>query len=496
LPRAFFVTAERASLARLAYGTVGFEPEPPVLPASGGDATDADFAITEIVRGWMDAIGPTTALALAERIGVPGSRVRVALARLESEGSVLQGRFAEQAKDAEVEWCERGLLARIHRLTIGRLRREIEPVSKTDFMRFLFRWQHVLSGSRLHGRDGVRATVAQLEGLELPGPAWERDVLPARVERYDPADLEQLCLSGEVAWGRLGIAPAPAEEPPRARRRRRVITRSAPLAFFLRQDMHLLLEPLPEESAWLEYLSAGAIEVLEHLRSRGASFLADISRVLKRLPTQVEDALWELVASGLVTGDGIAGLRTLLLPDDKRKTGRRSRLLSGAHLHAVPGRHARRRLMPVGRWSLLRHADDATPDRAEAVTGAAERLLARWGVVFRELCAREHLGFPWRVLLHELRRMEACGAVRGGRFVDGFVGEQFALPEAVETLRRVRRDREAGDTIVVSAADPLNLTGIVTPGERVSPFTLQVIAYREGTPIEIGELGAVRSRLQ
>jgi ATP-dependent Lhr-like helicase len=190
-----------------------------------------------------------------------------------------------------------------------RLRQEIEPVSKADFMRFLFRWQHVLPGTRMHGRDGVRATVAQLAGLELPAPAWERDVLPLRVERYEPGDLEQLCLAGEVAWGRLAVAPPAGDEPAlrTRRRRRRAVTRAVPLAFFLREDMDLLLEPLPEERDWDAELSASAIEVLEYLEGRGASFSVDVARALAKLPTQIEEALWELVASGLVTGDGVAG---------------------------------------------------------------------------------------------------------------------------------------------------------------------------------------------
>jgi ATP-dependent Lhr-like helicase len=449
----FFVATERAPLVRTVYEGAAFTPEPPSVGASDPSAGDPDAAVTEIVRGWMDAVGPTTASVLAKRLALPMTRINIALARLESEGAVLQGRF--EASGGEVEWCERGLLARIHRMTIGRLRKEIEPVSKTDFMRFLFRWQHVLPATRLHGRDGVRATVAQLEGLELPGPAWERDVLPTRIERYDPADLEQLCLSGEVAWGRLAVASPVADEskPQPRRRRRRVVTRSAPLALFLREEMGALLEPLPDDVAWRDDLSAAALEVLEHLESRGASFLADIARVLGRLPTQVEDALWELVASGLVTGDGIAGLRTLLLPDDKRKVSRHgrpptTRQITDAHrevrrphLRALP-RNVRR-LMPVGRWSLLRTVDAGSLDRAEAVTATALRLLSRWGVVFREIATRERFAFPWRALLHELRRLEACGEVRGGRFIDGFVGEQFALPNAVETLRRVRREHAA-----------------------------------------------------
>jgi ATP-dependent Lhr-like helicase len=483
-PRAWVAT-ERRFLVTVAYGTASADGHADTGPL------EPEAAVTEVVRGWMESVGPTTAAALALRLGLPASRIEIALARLEAEGTVLQGTFTKDAA-GQSEWCERALLARIHRLTIGKLRREIEPVSAADFVRFLLRWQHVSPGTQLHGRAGLRNVIAQLQGVELPAPAWERDILPARIAKYDPADLEQLCLAGEVAWGRLGFAVPAADESDPSRRRRRTINRAAPLAFFLREEMPRLLEPLPEGEAWREELSAMAREVLTHLDERGASFLNDIARRTGRLPTEVEDALWELVASGLVTGDGIAGLRTLLMPELKRKSAARSQ--RPAHLHALPGRGARR-LMPVGRWSLLRSDPLPDCDTGEAARAVVTRLLTRYGVVFRDLCARERRRFPWRVLLFELRRMEAQGQVRGGRFVDGFVGEQFALPEAVETLRSVRRSRD-DTTVIVSAADPLNLVGILTPGERISPFAQQVIAYRGGLPIDVGELGAVRSRLQ
>jgi ATP-dependent Lhr-like helicase len=511
--RRAFVSCERAPLVRTALGgEVEYDPEPVVLarlaarglvsaderatPAAVGDdnTADADTASAEIVRGWMEVLGPVSASALAARLGLPGARVGAALARLESEGAVLRGDFTKESD--EEEWCERGLLSRIHRLTIGALRREIEPVSQADFMRFLFRWQHVADGTRLHGRDGVRRIVAQLEGLELPAPAWERDVLPARIESYDPDSLEALCLAGEVAWGRLAVTLPTHDEPTALRRvrSRKLLTRAAPLAFFLRADRDTLLEAPPDGTGWRDDLSPAARDVLGHLEDSGASFLADIARGTGRLPVETEEALWELVATGVVTGDGIAGLRTLLLPESKRKGPYRS-----GHLRAVSAASARR-LMPVGRWAVLRDVrndDDATHvPVADTVAAATTRMLARYGVAFRELTARERKRFPWRVILHELRRREARGEVRGGRFVDGIIGEQFALPAALDSLRAVRRKREHDETVLISAADPLNLVGIVTPGDRISPFTRDVIAYRNGVPVEIGELGRVRSRLR
>jgi ATP-dependent Lhr-like helicase len=510
--RRAYVSCERAPLVHAALGgAVTYEPEPVALaslaarglvraderatPAAVRNTThtDADTAVAEIVRGWTESLGPFAPGVLAERLGLPIARVHAALARLEAEGAVLRGKFTTES--AEEEWCERGLLSRIHRLTIGTLRREIEPVSQADFMRFLFRWQHVGDGARLHGRDGVRRIIAQLQGLELPAPAWERDVLPARIENYDPDSLEALCLAGEVAWGRLAVSLPSREEPtpPRRVRSRKLLTRAAPLAFFLRDERDTLLEPLPESTTWREDLSVAARDVLLCLERGGASFLADIARGTGRLPVETEEALWQLVATGIVTGDGIAGLRTMLLPENKRKERYRSR-----HLRAVPGAAARR-LMPVGRWALLREDGREETDGVrveEAIAAAASRMLARYGVVFRELAAKERKRFPWRIILHELRRREARGEVRGGRFVDGVIGEQFALPAAVDALRAVRRKRERDETVLVAAADPLNLVGIVTPGERISAFSRDVIAYRNGVPVEIGELGRVRSRLR
>ncbi|HXQ23586.1 MAG TPA: hypothetical protein VN812_18045 [Candidatus Acidoferrales bacterium] len=395
--------------------------------------------------------------------------------------------------ELSIEWCERRLLARIHRLTITRLRKEIEAVSAADFIRFLLRWQHVQPGTQLHKRDGVAQIITQLQGLELPAPAWERDVLPARITLYDPADLEHLCLAGEVAWGRLRLTTSAAEEddPSRLRGRRRVApTRAAPIAFVMRQALPALLEPANDHDA--ADLSSAASNVFAHLERYGASFLADIARATGQLPTQTEEALWELVARGLVTGDGIAGLRTLLLPEVKRRQPRhRLRTIRGG---------AAKRLMPVGRWSVLRGARMAALQPLEAQQAPEElfarQLLRRYGIVLREILAREVRAPAWRVLLQIYRRMEARGEIRGGRFIAGFVGEQFALPEAVDSVRAVRRTPEDTEPVIVAAADPLNLVGILTPGTRVSPFSNQVIAFHNGVPVEIGELGTVMSRLQ
>jgi len=443
-----------------------------------------------------------------------------ALARLEGEGIAMQGRFTPgRASAADIEWCERRLLARIHHLTLGRLRREIDPVSAADFMRFLFRWQHLLPDTKLHGRDGLAAVIGQLHGFELPAPAWERTVLPARVASFEPGLLDDLCLSGVVAWGRfsppsegVGATGAPADpsraaaeataaararrRPPRTTlkpaaarlpptRRRTAPTRAAPLALALRTEVDALraMRPDPESPR----LSHAARDVAAYLAAEGASFTADIAAATGLMPTATEEALWELVARGIVTGDGFAGLRRLVAPEERPRPERR--------LRALRGGRSPRRTLPVGRWSLLAGKRELLDGDARA-EAAARTLLARYGVVLRELLARESLMPSWRDLLQVLRRMEARGEVRGGRFVAGLVGEQFALPEAIESLRATRRRADDGDVLLVAAADPLNLVGIITPGSRISPLSGQVIAFERGVPIDSGDLGAVRHRLR
>jgi len=497
------VAAERMLLVRAALPGARFDPEiSPPPPARGeAEAPTRAGAIRAIVQGWMEHIGPTTGADLAARLGLPESEVNIALVELEGRGVVLRGRFTPGAAAEVTEWCDRRLLARIHRLTIGRLRREIEPVSAADFIRFLLRWQHAYPGTQLHGRQGVLRVIGQLQGLELPAPAWERDVLPARIAHYNPADLEALCLSGEVAWARLRLetSPSPPDAhvgpgfiPGRRLHRRQAPTRSAPLAFVLRENLSAFLDPAPADLTSMEGLSAAAQDVSRHLARYGASFLPDIARATGRLAAHVEAALWELVARGLVTGDGIAGLRALLKPEEKRRLPhRRFRLLRGGML--------RERLVPLGRWALL-HPQGSPhhpkPHREEIEEAMALQLLGRYGVVFRDLLAREGRAPAWRILVGIYRRLEARGEIRGGRFVAGFVGEQFALPEAVEALRAVRRKPDEPEAVIVTAADPLNLVGILTPGARASPYSNQVIAYRAGVPVEVGDLGAVTHRMQ
>jgi ATP-dependent Lhr-like helicase len=378
------------------------------------------------IRGWLESTGPSRPSELSAKLAIPLDDVQIALAQLEGEGQILRGHFT--AKDGEIEWCNRRLLARIHRLTLGRLRREIEPVTTAQFALFLERWQH--TASKLHGVDGLYQVIRQLQGYEIAASAWEEQVFSARIANYSPELLDTLCLSGEVMWGRLSPHPAFEREEPRRVRP----TRVAPVTLFLREDAGWLL---PGPAVETPTLSHPAQAVYQHIISRGASFFADLSRATGRLASEVEDALWELVAAGLVTADGFENLRSLIDPKRRRGEGR--------------GRTARPR-HAAGRWALLRQGEAPPEVPAEPF---ARQLLARWGVVFRDLAARESLAPPWRNLLVALRRMEARGEIRGGRFIAGSAGEQFALPEALDLLRAVRREA-AAPALTLGPADPLN----------------------------------------
>ncbi|HWE53300.1 MAG TPA: DEAD/DEAH box helicase [Bryobacteraceae bacterium] len=405
-------------------------------------ASVADTQAT--VRGWLEYLGPVTAAELAARLALPKPDIEIALAALESEGQIFQGRYRTPS-GPEVDWCNRRILARIHRLTMGRLRSEIAPVTAAQFHQFLLRWQHATPGTQLHGPDGVLQVVRQLQGFEVPAAAWEPEIFSRRIAAYEPENLDDLCLSGEVAWARLSPHPALNILEKRVRP-----TRIAPISFFVREDAEWLALP-----PGMPGLSHAGREVHEALTKNGASFFVDLVRATRRLPSEVEDALWELTAGGLVTADGFENLRALIDPKRRRGEGRSS---------------ARRPRHAAGRWALVNYAA-LEISVEERLRRHAKQLLLRWGVLFRDLLARETVCPPWRELLPVLRRMEAQGEIRGGRFVSGFTGEQFARPEAIDLLRAVRRGETIDSAADISAADPLNLTGIVLPGPRVSSLT-------------------------
>ena len=455
------LASESAAEARALFPDCALEPEPVLPPALAARRAEPEAALDLAVRGHLALLGPVEAAALATRIGVGSSAVESSLARLEGRGVAVRGRFEDGA--AGEQFCERSLLARIHRYTLARLRREIEPVSARVFLRFQLEWQHLAPGAKLAGEGGLLRAIETLSGFEAAAAAWEAELLPARVEGYKPALLDALCLSGAVAWGR--VVPADAERGAQP-------SRLTPIGVFPRAELEELLQAAAGRAA-AAALRGPAERVLELLRARGALFAGELAAATRLLPVELEEGLRELVAHGLVSCDGFAPLRRLLggssRRDSRRRTGR-ARVLPGG----LP--------VPEGRWTLLAAAGEA-PDADERAEALAWRLLRRYGVVFRDLVAREWLPEGWRAVHAALRRLEARGLVRGGRFVTGFTGEQFALPDAIPSLRRARSRPETGEVVRVSAADPLNLVGVISPGARVPAGHTRWILYRDGWPI-------------
>jgi ATP-dependent Lhr-like helicase len=427
---------------------------------------DREAAAAELLRGHLEYRGPSTLPELAEATGLAESEVATAAVRLEGEGFAFRGHFT--SPEGPEEFCARRLLARIHGYTQKRLRREIEPVTAQDFMRFLLRWQHLAPGTQREGRLGVLAVVEQLQGFEVAAGAWEDAVLRSRVEGYRGEWLDDLCLSGDVTWGRLSLRNGDADEAPR--RSGMTPSRATPITLAIRDDLPWLLQAVRGDRRPAEPAPGRTADVLDALRGHGALFRSDITTLTHRLPGEVEEGLWEGVARGLVTADGFEALRSLLYRRRAAREPTRRRLRRGSG--RVAGRSA-------GRWSLLPQVV-ATEDADELAEAVAEQLLVRWGVVFRALLVRETLIVPWREVLWALRRMEARGTIRGGRFVGGFSGEQYAAPEAVDALRSVRKLPCRGEAIRISAADPLNLVGIVLPGHRVPALPTNSITYIDG----------------
>ncbi len=473
----FWVSAEKAKAFLAVYPSAQFEDQLPEVP---GETPSADDALKAMVTGWLTHLGPTTALALAQILNLPVAEIDKTLLRIEATGLILRGNFTSRPTTeapalAGLEWRERRLLARIHRLTLGSLRKQIEPVTAAIFMRWLFRWQHVSPGSQTRAEHGTLQVLRQLQGFEIPASAWERQVLARRISNYEPKLLDHLSLTGAVGWGRLTPHPAMLEDSSGGGRRV-VPTSVAPITFFVRDEAEWMALPSvrsahQEAEQEVRGLGPGAREVLSFLRTRGASFFADIVRGTDKLKSEIETALWELVAAGLVTADGFDNLRALI--DPKRRSGQ------GSGKTNRP-RHS------AGRWSLLHppHGEDGS----KALESVCRVLLERYGVVFRELLVRESMLPRWRDLLIAFRRLEDRGEIRGGRFISGFIGEQFALPIAVESLRAMKSLPPSGEVITISAADPLNLVGIVVPGERVPAISGKQVSFRDGVPVEAPEV--------
>jgi ATP-dependent helicase Lhr and Lhr-like helicase len=523
-----WTSAEKLPLWQALHPATPMQP-PIAAPAEYAAQTwTREDALLELLRHRLGGLGPVTVAALAQSMSVGLGEIETALSRLQSEGYVMQGRFTADAVD--MEWCERHLLARIHRYTIGRLRREIEPVSRRALMRFLFDWQHLSPATRLSGPDALVATLAQLEGYEAAAGAWESEILPARIDDYSINWLDELCRAGRISWSRLRAGSGGGGGP----------VRSTPIVLLPRRDMAVWTSVSAGDDPQEILLSSRAQAVADALRERGALFFDELLDATRLLRTELEDALGELVAAGRVSADSFAGLRALLLPAAKRDGGRHRRLrrhqLSGIE---DAGRWSLARttsLLPIGRplgsplagekvsvrtdegWVLAGQSPRAnasmripgkagpspqpsamapcialppasmqsSPRRGEGenVEHIARTLLRRYGVVFWKLLEREAPWLPsWRELLRVYHRLEARGEIRGGRFVEGLVGEQFALPEAIAPLRAVRQRADDGELICLSGCDPLNLVGTVLVGDKVPALAGSRVLYRDGAAI-------------
>jgi ATP-dependent helicase Lhr and Lhr-like helicase len=461
-----WLPAERLPHFRALWPKLKTAPALAVPPSHNKRTWSRDEALVEILRGRLEGLGPVGPDALARALGLASSEVVAPLAALEAEGFAMRGRFTANAT-AE-EWCERRLLSRIHGYTLKRLRAEIEPVAARDFLRFLFDWQHVSADARMAGPKALDRVVAQLEGFETPAAAWESEILPSRLAGYEPAWLDERCLAGQITWMRLrrrngrtngNGKPAPV--------------RTTPIALLPRRHAGIWTSANPRDTTASP--SPRAQLLANCIKEHGASFFDELMDVSGLLRSQIEEALAELVALGLVTSDSFGGLRALLVPSSERRTGPNGR----RRRKAAYGMDA------AGRWAMVRRPTTAER-KQDAVEHIARTLLTRYGVVFWRLLEREAVWLPpWRELLQVFRRLESRGEIRGGRFVAGFSGEQFALPEAIGMLRTTRRRPAADQWVSVSGADPLNLVGILTPGPKLPALTGNRLLYRDGIPTAV-----------
>ncbi|HEY2678348.1 MAG TPA: DEAD/DEAH box helicase [Steroidobacteraceae bacterium] len=444
----------------------------------------AEESMVDIVRGRLEGLGVVTVAQIADSLSAAETRIVTALTALEAEGFAMRGRFTPAAaqQGSPEEWCERRLLARIHRYTVKRLRAEIEPVAARDFLRFLCEWQRVQPGSRMQGPDALAAVLTQLEGFEAPAGAWESEIIPSRIAEYEPQWLDEHCRAGRFIWTRLATRGAAREGEGAVRGASPV--RSTPIVLLARRNVSLWSTLVGQSDPGR--LTSRAQAVADFIGTHGASFFDEIAEGAALLPSEAEDALAELVACGLVNSDSFAGLRVLLLPSGRRSkstsyTARRKRRL------ALFG------MADAGRWALVRRATIAAPERKdEAAEQVVRTLLRRWGVIFWKLLTREADWLPpWRDILSCCRRLEARGEIRGGRFVAGFSGEQYATLEAVGLLRDVRRKAPGETYLALSAADPLNLIGILTPGARLPSIAGNRLLYRDGMPIATYAAGEI-----
>jgi ATP-dependent helicase Lhr and Lhr-like helicase len=470
LSNGFWIAAERLPMLRAIYPDTSVQPKLTPPESERKKVWERENAVRELLRGRMEVAGPVTADALTDFYKLPKTQIDAALLALEAEGFILRGKFRPHAE--ETEWCDRRLLARIHRLTINRLRAEIQPVTIAEFLRFLLAWQNVDAENRVEGVSGLDAVLTKLDGYQTQSAAWEPEILALRVKEYTPQHLDQLCFSGRIGWGRL----APAQN---KNGRLNAPIRSSPVSVFSRANAaHWLSLSAPAGEA--EY-SSDTKTVFETLSRAGALFFGELAKQSGLLPSRVEQALAELVANGAATADSFEGLRALLIPTDKKipfaDKGRPRHYKSVTNVEFA------------GRWSLLSRPAEHNHD--EAIEAYARALLRRYGIVFRRMIERESLNVSWYELGRVYRRLEARGEIRGGYFVSGVSGEQFALPEAIGMMRSIRKEPAKGELITISGADPLNLAGILSPGPKVTAITNSRILLRDGVPVAAMEGGNV-----
>ena len=496
--RAVCFAAEQLPSIALLFPDAELAPAPELPDGAAIPVADREEARVRLARGHMEVVGPITADALGRRCGLSPEDVEYGLRQLEATGEIMRGQFSPQISQnsqngqnsdaAPQEYCDRRLLARIHRYTISRLRAEIEPVTAQHYLRFLLRWQHLTPETQLSGKAGVRAAVRRLQGFEAPAAAWERDLLARRVRDYREAWLDELCLAGEATWARL------TPRPPTNGKRNGAASpsRATPITLALRRDFATLLAAArraapppaargrstpPPEPDPVDQLNGAAGAIHRLLRERGALFFDELVDGTRRIATDVENGLRELIAAGLAHADGFQGLRQLSRPANARRRRSRRPRYGGGGVFIGEG--------PAGRWAPLpvTVADESDPQAAdEQAEAIAWILLHRYGVLSRELTTRESLQTPWRDILRALRRLEARGEIRGGRFIQGLIGEQFALPEAVDQLRALRRKTEADEPIEIAAADPCNLQGVLLPGPKIPARLHRSITIENGVP--------------
>ncbi|MBT4867667.1 MAG: DEAD/DEAH box helicase, partial [Planctomycetaceae bacterium] len=489
----FAVAAERLPTAMAAFPVAACQPALEVPDGMRTEWTAIDARL-EMLRGLIEVCGPITTSDVASRTSITAEQAAASLEALEGEGVVLRGRFTPDAttdaetpqsrsRQPETEWCHRRLLARIHRLTLQGLRAQIQPVSVDVFVRFLTRHHRLLAADRRTGSDGLYDAIAMLQGIDMPAICWERDLLPARVEGYRSLWLDELCLAGEIGWSRL----FPPRRDPERSKPMASLTRVAPLSVYLRSDLAWLSPNEPSHNETLDdILSSPAREVRDLLQQRGAIFAGDLMAETQMLPGQIDDVLGELVTRGMITADGFGGLRKLIA-SDRTSASRRRRVRPGIT-------RQRGDIGGTGRWSLRQKMvkdEEQEPKNNETVEQWAWQLLRRWGVVFRDLLVREQGTPSWFELLRVYRRLEARGEIRGGRFVSGVAGEQFALGETIRHLRSLRDEGPQQELVFLCAADPLNLVGILTDHPRVPRTASNRVAYLDGNPVAAFQSGEV-----